>query len=189
MGVSAWYRRNIVGRWQALFAAVAIAALANVGALALYVTRPVPYAPLGPYPVQQVQLPTSVVDDDATPATEAVLLPTLTIRAGQRHVIVPVVAQKCTKEATTVESHYRWRNVQPPGFTSPDLVSQTDLAAGCTTIQYANQMPSEVYDRVEALHDAGQDVSVWQIQGNDRPVPDGTPIYWPSGNFAVVWVS
>lgn len=189
--MTSWYRRHVVGSWRTLFAAILVVAAANAGALALYVTRPAPYRPLGDYTVQKVDLPVTYEDADLDSTTADEQLPTLYIHRGQTRATVPVVAVKCSTHdgELDIESTWRWRNVIPPGFTSPDLTSQSTLQSGCTTIRYENQVPAEVFDRAKTLADQGRYVSIEQIQGNDRPLVDnGAPTYWQTQNFAVVYV-
>lgn len=147
-----------------------------------------PWEPLGFYPIQVVQ--------DRVEGYES---PTVLFSQG----FVSVVGSKTntTDKPVKVKGRLSWNLIDPPGGSVSSSAGESERAPGVTTINYENQWPSEVAERVRRLHRLGDDTTVWQIRGADIPyrvVRDpnhegrrrtqyGVEASWQSQNFTIIY--
>lgn len=173
-------------RWKVIGWSLVGAILFNVAVVGGFVWRSAQeFDPLGPFPVQAVDLPLVANGGDGGQ------YPGLVVKNDQWP-DVPVNGEKCSAETVNVEGSSQWVSVIPPGTFSGPQLGRTQRLAGCTRFAFRNRVPDEVRDRVRELAKWGTTTSVWSIQGKETPFrPDtnepGSPEFWSTRNFAIVW--
>lgn len=177
-------------RWKLLGWGLFLAILLNLLVGAWWVhDRVTEFDPLGPYPVQAIDLPLVATTIDGG------MYPALVVKGGV-WTDVPVTGEKCVEETVQVEGTYVWQAMIPPG-TVIDGQGGTGRAIrvqGCTKFAYRNRVPDGVRQRVEELARQGITSSVWSMQGKEVPFRPGTndpgsPEFWSTRNFAIIWES
>ena len=177
------------GRWKILGTAVVVSLVWAVVGIGYVLTRPAPFDPFGPYPVQEVGLPEQTVDVPNSAGTAT----TVTVRvlhvSADNWPQVPVSGVKCIEEPGDVEvsGSFGWRSLEPPGFVTEPRTGTRVAGTGCTTFAFRNDVPPDVRDRIVALAQQGDPVSLWQIQGTETPTAGGVTVNWQTENFAIVW--
>lgn len=176
----------VVNHVRLLVWGVFVALLLNlvVGGVWLYRTVTL-FDPLGPYAPQTIELPQVVQSEGGG------LYPGLFVK-DDVWPDLPVAGEKCSDETVQVEGGHIWLSVVPPGFSSRSTDARTIRLQGCTRFAYKNPVPEEVRDRVRALAAQGVTTSVWSLQGKETPFRPGTndpgsPEFWSTRNFAIVW--
>lgn len=173
------------------YAVVAAAAFAG-GAAVWSWTRPAPYDPLGPYPVQIVAEPRVKVDTTQLNVGEATaLLPAVTVTDDGNWPDVRVEGVKCADESVEVEGAVVWRRQDPIGWSSPAVISRAPREQGCVSFRFSNPIPDSVRDQVRRAAAAGQPATVWSINGTERPIVvddrDVVDESWRTENMAILY--
>lgn len=135
---------------------------------------PSTWAPLGPYPVQQVVAP--VVDG----------VPTVPLSAG----VVKVHGRKCEDgDGYAVVGSASWQSLDPRGTIIRAGEGSRPAADGCTSFTFANTIPETVAEAVHAQARTGVDRPVWRLVGTERPVDGertGAELTWATEPFVLV---
>lgn len=179
--------------WRMLGLGLAFAIAFAAGTVVWALRQPAPFDPIGPLPVQAVDLdhttvvllPGSAVNDGSTAQVE---LPTLIVKGGIWPT-VPVSGVKCYTEPVEVAGAVSWREQDPVGFASAETRGRAPRVAGCLTFSYQNVVPDDVRAEVKNRAANGQPTTVWAINGTEEPVvDDGRPVTvdtWRTENFAI----
>lgn len=135
-----------------------------------------PWAPLGPYPIQQVDAPRG--GDD---------LPTVSLSEDGE---VPVSGRKCVREdGMTITGWVAWQSVEPRGNSVRTGTGTREAAAGCQSFEFTNVIPPDV-ERIMAHQIADGLRPVWRIVGTETPSSsergEGVPLAWSTEPFRVV---
>ncbi len=158
-------------------ACVALALIILAAAVVFYAVRSRPewFAPLGPYPVQQVTLP---MENG---------YPTLHLSADP--IIVPVAGRKCAEGSDyTVSGTVSWQSMQPPGTIIRTGTGTREGHDGCLEFRYVNIVPRSVETAMRAQLRAGLRRPLWRITGIETPLrrgEEGVPVTWVTDTFAV----
>lgn len=149
--------------------ALSAALLVLAGAVLFAELRtPARWDPLGAYPTQQVTNPRHRVHLEG---------------------LVRVEATKCADEEVQVRGVLSWQAMDPPGANIEVGSGTATRAKGCSTFAFANPVPVEVREVIEAQHAAGIARPVWRVTGTETPFDDnreGAPRTWVTDNFEVV---
>lgn len=113
-----------------------------------------PYSPLGPYPDQNV---ISDLRVDGKPAFRP-------------HELVTVEGRKCVEEDVEVFGTQVWQSVDPSGRALQVGNGTRFAEEGCTDLEYSNEIPPEVAEKVRQQHAAGNPYPVWKITGIETPI-------------------
>jgi hypothetical protein len=167
---------------------LAIAILFNIWFATLIIRDS--WDPLSTYPVQTVTNPQTIrIDVDGRTTT----YPTIRV-SGDIDVAWPTVnidATKCANEEVNIKGQSSWKQVEPPGFISQEVLGFTKRNLGCQLFHYRNDFPPEVKGRIEKLANEGVTKTIWQITGEEIPVRDdgktGRSRIYQSQNFMVVY--
>ena len=156
----------------------ALVGAALIAWLAVIITRPDVFDPLGDYPTQQI------VNELAPGASSVVLAP------GQQ---ARVRGTKCNNasEPVKVRGSYGWVSVDPGGTYVPVATGNENIRVpGCTTQTFLNDMPDGVTDAVRRFAARGITRSVWRITGTEVPQDpktgaQGEARIWVTENFTI----
>ena len=140
-----------------------------------------PWAPLGPYPEQDIISDRTVEVSEGAGTTTVVPL----VRSDED---VTVEGVKCNDEPVTVSGTVSWVSVDPPGTQIRVGEGIRDRTAGCHAFTFHNPVPPSVVARTRTLTDQGYQ-PVWRITGTETPQrPDGTTgeaLSWTTEPFVV----
>lgn len=156
--------------------AVALALVILAAAVVFYALRPDrQFAPLGPYPVQHIELPVK----DGLP----------TLRMSDDPLIVPVSGRKCVAgDGISVTGETSWQSVNPPGTVIRTGTGARETVDGCQTFEFVNVVPRTVRFAMESQLRAGIQRPEWRITGVETPTRDGvqgSTLAWITETFAV----
>lgn len=154
--------------------AVSVALFTFAGALLFFaLSRPEPFDPLGPYPVQRV-----AEERDRTDT------PTVSLR----HPVVHVTGRKCTEgHGYTISGVVAWQSVDPRGSGIVTGEATRDAVDGCETFRFRNDIPERVLAVMEAQVADGLR-PLWRITGTETPINgdgEGVPLTWVTEPFRV----
>lgn len=140
------------------------------------------WKPLGPFPTQAVDLP-STYAWEAAGSSNTQEIPAAALTDG---VFVPVSGAKCYKEAVTVTGVVAWTVLDPPGRVFETGRGTAVKEPGCVTSNFENVIPDDLAE-LAAVH--GHPVVV-AITGCETPTdPDrgeGATLCWSTEPFALV---
>lgn len=176
------------GRWKILGTFTLAAAVMALTSVVWYVRTPAPIDNLGPFPVQEVDLPVEMVVLPTVGGTRSTSsLPTLHV-AGNSWPDLPVSGTKCYAASITVQGEVNWQSVDPLGTQVAAGQGVGHRNAGCTAFNFRNPIPNEVRARVIELSREGQNVTIWQVNGHETEsgVTSVTEA-WQTENFAIVY--
>lgn len=137
-------------------------------------TRPKAFAPLGPYPEQQVDEPR---DNTDTPVVNL------------SNPVVHVNGRKCNEgEGFTITGTVSWASMDPRGTSIRTGEVTRTATEGCTRFRYRNDIPDDVLAIMRRQVDDGLR-PLWRITGTEIPIgPDGegVPLTWATEPFRIV---
>lgn len=159
---------------------VAVGLLVLAGAVMFTELRPGDaWSPLGPYPVQQVNLPHSNIDG----------LPQVSQVSLASHGTVPVTGTKCVSgSGFDILGTSSWQSMDPRGTVIRTGEGSREAVAGCTRIEFDNVIPVPVRRAMETQLET-RDRVVWRIMGVETPTDgtrEGAPLVWRTESFAVI---
>lgn len=162
-------------RRSAVAVTVLAVALLVLAAAILFaaVRKPEAFAPLGPYPQQQVDEPR---DNTDTPVVSL------------SNPVVHVNGRKCNDgDGYTITGTVSWQSLRPLGTSIRTGEGQRDATPGCTRFRYRNDIPDDVLIMRRQVDD-GLD-PLWRITGTETPINDdgaGVPLTWATEPFEIV---
>lgn len=186
-----WRQGNGSRQVVAAFLVFLCASVALAVALVLESVDPEPWAPLGPYPTQQIVSASPVDLTDGS---------------------VDVIGTKCAEDDTPVRGVVRWQSVTPGGATvdaaeGSTVAAPTDAAfierfaelggtittdpitgRRCLTRLFSNEIPAEVVKLSREWLAEGRRVA-WVITGTESPADgarEGVPVVWATEPFEVI---
>lgn len=160
--------------WAVAVLAIALLALAGV-ILFSTLTRPDPFAPLGPYPTQ-------TVDEERDNITHTPFV-------SLDHPVVHVEGRKCVEgDGYTIRGTVSWQSVDPRGNSVVTGQGTRDAVDGCTEFRFRNDIPPQVLAIMRAQVRDGLR-PLWRITGVEVPINgdgEGVPLTWTTEPFRVV---
>lgn len=148
----------------------------------VWITRPEPWDPLGPYPQQSI-----VTEGDTLVKSQSMqdtLIPITSLSNGN----IIVAGTKCSKETVEVSVYYGWWSNSPGGFhVRADDGPPGKRLKGCESFTFENEIPQEVEEWIQSKLDAGVEPEMY-LSGCETPINDkgvkGTEVCWTTETFA-----
>lgn len=167
----------IIRARRTMWGVLAIAAALLIVAAAVFysaATRPKPFAPLGPYPEQQVLEPETRTG-----------IPTVSLSD-------PVVHVRGTKCADRFDGQITgtvvWQSLNPRGVSIKTGEGTRSATGGCISFSYRNDIPEGVISVMTRQINDGLHPK-WRIVGTETPTSEtrgiGVPLTWATEPFRV----
>ena len=143
------------------------------------------WAPLGPFPEQQVLHDQMVQWKGETYSDSSIDIPAVPVTGSAK-----VEGTKCSEETVEIRGSKSWLVIDPKGFVSQqgtDAVSQRQK--GCRTAVFDNPIPTNVHDYAVEQFAQGRPFVVAQISGCETPQREdesGVTTCWRTEPFALV---